>query len=227
MIGIISALNVEMESFRSFIQNPTSETIAGVSFVSGTVEGKEVVTAVGGIGKVAAAMCAQAMISTYHPDVIINTGIAGSLSNELAIGSIAISTAVIQHDVDTSVLGDPIGYLSEIKRIEIPADRTVSEHLIACAKVLGIRTVGGIIATGDQFIGSNEKKAYLQEKFHAIACEMEGGAVGQVCFQNRIPFCILRAISDSADASSKLDYHAFIEMAAAQSVRLLYAYIKA
>ena len=113
MIGIISALNVEMESFRAFIQNPTSETIAGIPFVSGTVEGKEVVTAVGGIGKVAAAMCAQAMISTYHPDVIINTGIAGSLSNDLAIGSIAISTSVVQHDVDTSVLGDPSGYISE------------------------------------------------------------------------------------------------------------------
>ncbi|MBQ8092790.1 MAG: 5'-methylthioadenosine/adenosylhomocysteine nucleosidase, partial [Clostridia bacterium] len=211
----------------SFIQDPISETIAGVSFVSGTVEGKEVVTAVCGVGKVAAALCTQAMISVYHPDVIINTGVAGTLSNDLSIGSIAVSTAVIQHDVDTSALGDPIGYLSEIKRIEIPADRNVSEHLIACAKVLGIRTVGGIIASGDQFIGSEEKKAFIQEHFNAIACEMEGGAVGQVCYQNRVPFCIMRAISDSADGSSKMDYHAFIEMAATQSVRLLYAYIRA
>ncbi len=227
MIGIIAAMNVEMESFRSFIQDPISDTIAGISFVSGTIEGKEVVTAVSGVGKVAAAMCAQAMISTYHPDVIINTGVAGSLSSDLSIGSLAISTAVIQHDVDTSALGDPIGYLSDIKKIEIPADRNVSEHLIACAKVLGIRTMGGIIASGDQFIGSDEKKAFIQEHFHAIACEMEGGAVGQVCYQNRVPFCILRAISDSADSSSNMDYNAFIEMAASQSVRLLYAYIRA
>ncbi len=227
MIGIIAAMNVEMESFRSFIQDPRSETIAGISFVSGTIDGKEVVTAVGGIGKVAAAMCAQAMISLYHPDVIIDTGVAGSLSGDLAIGSIAVSTAVVQHDVDTSPLGDPIGYLSDIKKVEIPADRTVSEHLIACAKVLGIRTVGGILASGDQFIGSDEKKAFIQEHFHAIACDMEGGAIGQVCYQNRVPFCVLRAISDSADGSSQMDYKAFIEMAAAQSVRLLYAYIRA
>lgn len=226
MIGILAAMNVEMESFRSFIQNPVSETVAGYSFVSGTVEGKEVVTAVGGLGKVGAAMCTQAMISAFHPDIIIDTGVAGSLSDELGIGSIAVSTSVVEHDMDTSPLGDPLGYLSDIKKIVIPADRQVAEHLIACAKVLGIRTVSGIIASGDQFVHSDERKNFIVKQFNAIACDMESGAVGHVCYQNRVPFCIVRAISDSADGSSHMDYNAFIEMAASQGVRLLYAYIR-
>ena len=227
MIGIIAAMNVEMESFRSFLQDAKTERIAGISFVSGFIDGKEVVTAVCGIGKVAAAMCAQAMISVYHPDSIINTGVGGSLSNELSIGSIAVSTAVVQHDVDTSGLGDPVGYLSDLKKIEIPADRALSEHVSACAKVLGLKTASVIIASGDQFICTEEKKEFIRNTFHAIACEMEGGAIGQVCYQNRVPFCIIRAISDSADDSSNMDYNAFIEMAAAQSVKLLYASVRA
>ena len=94
MIGIIAAMNVEMESLRSYIQNPVTETISGITFVSGTLEGSEVVTAVCGIGKVFAAMCAQTMILRYKPDCIVNTGVAGTLTDKLEIGSIAVSSAV-------------------------------------------------------------------------------------------------------------------------------------
>ena len=226
MIGIIAAMNVEMESLRSYMTNTTTETVSGVTFVRGTLEGKEVVTAVCGIGKVFAALCTQTMIMHYEPEAIINTGVAGTLTDALSIGSIAVSTAVVQHDMDTSPLGDPVGLISGINKIEIPADRLLTSKLFACAKVMGINTTAGVIASGDQFVASSEKKQLIVDRFGAIACEMEGAAVGQVCYVNKVPFCVLRAISDSADGSSHMDYPQFVKMAAEQSVNLMRRFIR-
>ena len=221
MIGIIAAMNVEMESLRSFMTDTTTETISGITFVSGTLEGKQVVTAVCGIGKVFAAMCLR-----YQPECIVNTGVAGTLSDKLTIGSIAVSSAVVQHDMDTSAIGDPVGLISGINKVQLPADPDLCGQLSACATVLGIRTETGVIASGDQFISSSERKDAIVKTFGAIACEMEGAAIGQVCFVNRVPFCVLRAISDSADGSSHMDYPTFVGMAAEQSVKLLRTFLK-
>ena len=227
MIGIIAAMNVEMESLRSYMTNTTTETVSGVTFVRGTLEGKEVVTAVCGIGKVFAALCAQTMILRYAPECIINTGVAGTLTDALDIGSIAVSSAVVQHDMDTSPIGDPIGLISGINMIEIPADKDLGTRLSACAQEMNVKTVTGVIASGDQFVASGERKAFITEHFSAIACEMEGAAIGQVCYVNSVPFCILRAISDSADGSSHMDYPVFVQMAAEQSVKLLRRFLAA
>ena len=221
MIGIIAAMNVEMESLRSHIENQVTEVISGVRFVRGMLEGKEVVTAVCGIGKVFAALCAQTMILHYAPDMIINTGVAGTLTDQLSIGSIAVSSAVVQHDMDTSPLGDPVGLIYGINKVELPADEDLCGRLSACAGALGISTVTGVIASGDQFVASSERKAFITEHFGAVACEMEGAAIGQVCYVNEVPFCVLRAISDSADGSSHMDYPTFVKMAADQSVALM------
>ena len=221
MIGIIAAMNVEMDSLRSYMKDTTTEVVSGVTFVRGTLEGQEVVTAVCGIGKVFAALCAQTMILKYAPSAVINTGVAGTLTGALDIGSIAVSSACVQHDMDTSPIGDPIGLISGINMIEIPADAQLGEKLCACAGELGVKTLCGVIASGDQFVASAQRKSFITEHFGAIACEMEGAAIGQVCYVNGVPFCILRAISDSADGSSHMDYPAFVELAAAQSVRLL------
>ena len=226
MIGIIAAMDVEMNSLRSFMENTETEVISGIRFVRGTLEGKDVVTAVCGIGKVFAALCAQTMILHYQPQSIINTGVAGTLTDALTIGSVAVSSAVVQHDMDTSPLGDPVGLISGINKIELPADRLLCGHLSACAKVMGIKTATGVIASGDQFVASAERKAFIVEHFKAIACEMEGAAVGQVCFVNRVPFCVLRAISDSADGSSHMDYPTFVKMAAEQSVALVRRFLR-
>lgn len=226
MIGIIAAMNVEMESLRSHMENAQTEVISGIRFVRGTLEGKEVVTAVCGIGKVFAALCAQTMILRYQPEFIINTGVAGTLTDELSIGSIAVSSAVVQHDMDTSPLGDPIGLISGINKVELPADCSLAESLSACATTMDIKTVTGVIASGDQFVANAERKAFIVENFHAIACEMEGAAIGQVCYVNEVPFCILRAISDSADGSSHMDYPTFVAMAAEQSVSLLRRFLR-
>lgn len=221
MIGIIAAMNVEMESLRSHMKNTETDVISGIRFVRGMLEGKEVVTAVCGIGKVFAAMCAQTMILRYHPDCIINTGVAGTLTDKLDIGSIAVSSAVVQHDMDTSPLGDPVGLISGINKVELPADVLLSEKISACAREMNIKTVTGVIASGDQFVASAERKAFIVDHFGAIACEMEGAAIGHVCHVNEVPFCIIRAISDSADGSSHMDYPTFVKIAAENSVALV------
>lgn len=226
MIGIIAAMNVEMDSLRSYMENTETEVISGIRFVRGSLEGKDVVTAVCGIGKVFAALCAQTMILHYQPDAVINTGVAGTLTDALTIGSIAVSSAVVQHDMDTSPLGDPIGLISGINKVELPADRLLTGQFSACAKVMGIKTATGVIASGDQFVASAERKAFITEHFKAIACEMEGAAIGQVCYVNKVPFCVLRAISDSADGSSHMDYPTFVQMAAGQSVALLRRFMR-
>lgn len=226
MIGIIAAMDVEMNSLRSFMEDTETETISGIKFVRGTLEGRDVVTAVCGIGKVFAALCAQTMILHYQPAAIINTGVAGTLTDALSIGSIAVSSAVVQHDMDTSPLGDPVGLISGINKVELPADRLLCGQLSACAKVMGVRTATGVIASGDQFVASAERKAFIASHFGAIACEMEGAAIGQVCYVNRVPFCVLRAISDSADGSSHMDYPSFVKMAAEQSVSLLRRFMR-
>lgn len=226
MIGIIAAMNVEMESLRSHIENPVTETVGGVTYVSGRLEGQEVVTAVCGVGKVFAALCAQAMILRYRPECIINTGVAGTLTDRLSVGDIAVSTGVVQHDMDTTPIGDPLGLISGINKVVLPADEALAEKLTACASALGIKTLPGIIASGDQFVASAERKAFIVGHFDAIACEMEGAAVGQACYVNGVPFCVLRAISDSADGSSHMDYPAFTRLAAEQSVRLLLAFLR-
>ena len=133
MIGIIAAMNVEMESLRSHIENPVTETVGGVTYVSGRLEGQEVVTAVCGVGKVFAALCAQAMILRYRPECIINTGVAGTLTDRLSVGDIAVSTGVVQHDMDTSPIGDPLGLISGINKVVLPADEALAKKLTACA----------------------------------------------------------------------------------------------
>ena len=226
MLGIIAAMNVEMENLRAFIKDPVEETVSGVRFVRGTLDGREVVTAVCGIGKVFAALCAQTMILRYSPEAVICTGVAGTLTDALSIGSIAVSSCVVQHDMDTSALGDPVGLISGLNLVQIPADEALANKFIACATALGLTTKLGPIASGDQFISSAERKSEIVRLFGAIACEMEGAAIGQVCHVNGVPFCVLRAISDSADGSSHMDYPQFVALAAERSVALLRAFLK-
>lgn len=227
MTGIIGAMHIEVETIKSLMENKISEKIGGVEYVKGTLHGKEIVIAVCGIGKVAAAMCAQTMILKYAPDCIINTGVGGSLSTRLAIGDIAVAESLVQHDMDTSPLGDPIGLISGINIVNIPADNDVinllSEGIETLENVKGMR---GIIASGDQFIASEEKKKSITGNFGAIVCEMEGASIAQVCYTNGVPFGVVRAVSDCADGSSHMDYGEFLPIAAANAAKLIEYFVK-
>ena len=226
MIGIIAAMVPEIEAVKAAMTEKSVKTISGIDFVSGKLYGKDAVVAKCGIGKVFAAICTQTMILTYSPDFIINIGVGGTLTDKLTIGDIAISSDVVQHDMDTSPLGDPVGLVSGINIVHFPADKKLTSGLLNAAKTVGVNSLAGTIASGDQFIASGERKAFIRDNFSAISCEMEGAAVGHVCYVNGTPFAVLRAISDSADDSSHMDYGEFVLLAAERSFKVISEFIK-
>ena len=226
MIGIIAAMDSEIAAIKNEMTDKTVETVSGIEFVKGSLCGKNAVVAKCGIGKVFAAICAQTMILKYSPALVINTGVGGSLSDKLGIGDIAVATDVVQHDMDTSPLGDPVGLVSEINIVHFPADPHAANLIKASADSLGINNVTGTIASGDQFIASREKKNYIRDNFGAIACEMEGAAIGHVCYVNTTPFAVIRAISDTADDSSHMDYGEFLKLAAERSFKVVTRFVR-
>ena len=226
MIGIIGAMGVEINALANLLENKQTETISGVEYMSGKIYGKDVVLAVCGIGKVFAAICTQTMILKYNPDVIINTGVAGTLTDKLSIGDIAIADSVVQHDMDTSPLGDPVGLLSGINVVKIPSDEKTYKKIEACVNATDTNYVVGTIASGDQFLASNDVKERIVKTFGAVAGEMEGGSIGHVCYVNRKPFCVLRAISDCADGTGAENYMEFLNIAAQKAVDVIKMFIK-
>ena len=221
MIGIIGAMSCETEALCAATENKTTECISGITYISGILEGKEVVIATCGVGKVYAAICAQTMILTYHPTLIINTGVGGTLTAELGIGDVAVASALVQHDMDTSAIGDPVGLVSGINKIYFEADEKTAKTLTNCVQESGLTAKCGVIASGDQFVASRERKDFIVATFGAIACEMEGAAIAHVATVNSIPFAVLRAISDEADGHATVDFPTFAAAAAKNSVAVL------
>ena len=226
MIGIIGAMQVEVEHIKAVMTDVETETISGIEFCRGKISGKDTVAAKCGIGKVFASVCAEAMILRYNPDVIVNIGVAGTLTDELNTTDIAVARSVVHHDLDTSPLGDPAGLISGINIINIECDEKVSSLLEKCVKSLGINCKTGVIASGDQFVCTTERKNFIRDTFNAIACEMEGASIGHVCYVNQTPFAVLRAVSDSFADDSHLDYQQFVSIAADNAIRVLSLFLQ-
>lgn len=227
MIGFIGAMDIEVNSLISILENKTLTKISGINFYKGVLYGKDVIIAKCGVGKVNAAVCAQTMILTYNPDVIINTGVAGTLSEKLSIYDVAIATDVVQHDMDTSPLGDPVGLISGINLVKIPCDIRISQLLYnSTSKLENTHCELGTIASGDQFLNSNNAKKRITDNFNAIAGEMEGASIGHVAYLNNIPFSVLRVISDNACGESNIDYPKFCEIAAQKSIEICKNFIE-
>lgn len=225
MIGILGAMDIELEALLRDMEEKEVEEVSSFCFYKGKIEGRAVVIAKCGIGKVAAGICAQTMILRYAPTLLVHTGVAGTLTTDLSVTDVAVGTKAVQHDMDTSPLGDPVGLISGINKIYFEADETAASLFLDIAKEDGIRALGGTIASGDQFITSAEAKDRIVKNFGAIACEMEGGAVAHAAYLNGTPFVILRAISDSADGSSHMDYPTFLPLAANRSYGMMKKFI--
>ena len=222
LTGIIGAMAVETNAIKALIENKKTERVSGIEFVSGKLYGKDVVVAQCGIGKAFAAICAEAMILKYSPDRIINVGVAGTLSDKVGLLDTAVSTAVVQHDMDTSPLGDPVGLISGINIVEIPASEALADEICNAGARIGLNCAKGVIASGDQFIADKKKKDFIRDTFGAIACEMEGASVGHVCYVNGVDFAVIRCISDNADSEAgEMDYPTLCEKAAENSQKLL------
>lgn len=222
MIGIIGAMAVEVENLIAVMSEQKIETISSIAYHIGVIEGIDCVVAQCGVGKVAAAVCAQTMILKYQPSVLINVGVAGGIGRDIHIGDIVIARGLVQHDMDTSAIGDPIGLISGINLVTIPAsDRLVGLVQSAAADVYDGGVHVGVIATGDQFICNGDKLSKLAEQFGAIACEMEGGSIAHVCYINHLDFVVIRAISDNADEQASTDFLSFAASSAHKITALL------
>ncbi len=225
MIGIICAMDIELEKILSLATDKESVSVGYFSYTKGKINGKETVMCVCGVGKVFSALCAHTMILSFSPDIIINVGVAGNLSDKLKIGDIAIARDLVQHDMDTSALGDPVGLVSGINVINFRCDASATKKIEDICSEMGIDHLVGTIATGDRFIASKDEKNRLVSVFDAVACDMEGGAIAQACYINNTPFAAIRALSDDADNGSPTDFGDFCRSSAEKSAEVLRRYI--
>ncbi|MBQ9228073.1 MAG: 5'-methylthioadenosine/adenosylhomocysteine nucleosidase [Eubacterium sp.] len=227
MLGIIGAMDVEVDALKARLDAPVTQRFGGCDFVSGTLDGVAVTVARCSEGKVNAALCTQIMIDRYAPDGIINVGVGCSLQKDIVIKNVVVATEVCEHDMDITPLGDPLGYINGIGMVKMPTDRTLSDALYAAAVDGGITVHRGCVASGDQFIASPEKKEWLNATFGAVCGEMEGGAIGHVCTANGVPFAVLRSVSDGGDDDAAMDFPTFKTVAAAVSTDIITRFLRA
>ena len=226
-IGIIGAMDPEVEILLSSLAEREQVEIGSVTFYLGTIYSKRVVIARCGIGKVFAAICAQTMILNFAPELIVNTGVGGGLARDIKVTDIVVATSLVQHDMDTSAIGDPKGLVSGINKIFFDADKAAADIVADAARRLGFTVHSGIIASGDKFIADKADKERISSDFGAAVCEMEGAAIAHVAFVNGTRFAVIRAVSDSADDGSSMDYMQFLPIAAERSSAITLALIEA
>ena len=214
-LGIIGAMQVEVEILLSAMHNKMEKTIAGSTFYEGTLENLDVVVVQCGVGKVNAAICTQILCSGFGITHLVNTGIAGSLSADLDIGDLVVSTDAMYHDFDCVHFGYPYGKVPGMDVISFPADETMISYAFAAAEAVNPgHTQKGRVASGDQFVAVKELKEKIIADTQGLCTEMEGAAIAQTAYRNGLPFVILRAISDKADDSAEMDYPTFERIAA-------------
>ncbi len=221
MIGIIGAMEIETRGIKNLMADATEETFASLTFTCGKIHGKDVVCAMCNPGKINAAICAQIMIMKYSPDIIINSGVAGSLTSDLSILDVAIAKSCVQHDFDTSALGAPKGMVEGTGTINFECSKKAVDTLLKACE--GDDPEVGVIASGDVFVSGDELKADIKNTFNAIACEMEGGAIGHVCYINNVNYGVLRVISDGAD---EMDFNTFKVKASEKSIEIMNKFVE-
>ena len=222
-IGIIGAMELEVEELKSRLVGEKVTKKAGMDFHEGFLGGAPVVIVRCGIGKVNAALCVQILADLFEVTHVINTGVAGSLNAKLDIGDILISRDAVHHDMDVSPLGYAPGIVPQMAESYFKADeRLIELAMNSCEKVNpDVRAMKGRVVSGDQFIASREVKDRLVSLFHGDCAEMEGASIAHGAYLNQIPFVIIRAISDKADDSAQMDYPSFEKAAAGHCARLV------
>lgn len=222
-IGIIGAMEEEVKRLKDKMQNVQINSIASMDFYEGKLEEASLVVVRSGIGKVNAALCTQILIDRYGIDLVINTGVAGSLRNEIDIADIVLSTDALQHDVDATGFGYKIGVIPQMKKSIFKADKNlINLAEKVCQEVLpSLGVHKGRIVSGDQFISDPKKKEWLVKTFGGYCTEMEGAAIAQAAYLNNIPFLIIRAISDKADHSAEMAFSEFEAIAIDNTIKLL------
>lgn len=222
-IGIIGAMDLEVDALKAQLNLDQEITKAGMTFCEGTLQGAQVVIVKCGIGKVNAGMCVQILADLFNVTHIINTGVAGSLNADLDIGDILVSADAVYHDMDVTIFGYAPGQVPGTARAEFTADAHMVELAMESCRNVNpdINCRSGRVVTGDQFISSKEVKDRLINCFGGFCAEMEGAAIAHAATSNNLPFVIIRAISDKADDSAEMDYPTFERAAAKHSAALV------
>lgn len=228
MLGIIGAMDEEVAKLKECMDDVQIESKASMDFYKGTIAGKDVVVVRSGIGKVNAGICTQILCDIYNVDAVINTGIAGSLNAKIDIGDIVLSTDTLQHDVDATGFGYELGVIPRMETSVFEADATLRKIAKECCERVNtdINVFEGRVVSGDQFISDKEVKDKIISNFDGFCTEMEGAAIAQAAYLNKVPFLVIRAISDKADDSATEDYPTFEKKAIMHSVNLVKEIIK-
>ena len=222
-IGIIGAMELEVEALKVKMKLERIVEKASMKFFEGTLNGKEVVIVQCGIGKVNAGICVQILADVFGVDAVINTGVAGSLRAEINIGDIVVSSDACEHDMDVRPLGYEPGIIPQLAESFFKADRTLVEQSVAVCKEVNpdISVYEGRVLSGDQFISDGDKKDWLISTFNGSCAEMEGAAIAHAAYLNNLAYVVIRAISDKADGSAHMDYPEFERAAAKHSAKLV------
>jgi adenosylhomocysteine nucleosidase len=221
-IGIIGAMDEEVDLLRSKLDGREDMNLAGSEFYKGKIDSLEVVLLKSGIGKVNAALGTALMIEKFHPDIIINTGSAGGFHKDLNVGDVVISTEVRHHDVDVTIFGYEYGQVPRMPAYFAPDEKLVSIAVKSAEKIDGIQVAEGLIASGDSFMNDPERVKFIRSKLPDLyAAEMEAAAIAQVAYQFEVPFVIIRSLSDIAGKDSNLSFDQFLETAAKNSAELI------
>ena len=221
-LGIIVAMEEELEVILKSMKKDKTETRANMEFHIGEISGKKIIAVICGIGKVNSAVCAQILISEYDVKSVINLGIAGGIGKDVVPGDVVIGNSLVQHDMDATAFGDPVGQVPRLDTFDFKADASlVKLAKEACESIEGHNSYTGVIATGDQFVADLDKIKWLSDTFHALACEMEGASIAQTCYLNNVPFVVIRSISDNANIGAHMDFEKFKYLAVENSSEIL------
>ena len=224
MIAVIGAMDKEIQALAEDMSGIDAVRDGYASIVTGTLWGRRAAVCRCGVGKVHAALAAQALILRYRPEALINIGVAGALWPDARIGDAVIASACVQHDVDTSPVGDPVGMISGIDKVYLPCDEALSRRLYDKAGAVCAGRFTGVIATGDQFIDTVEKKKLIHDRFGALVCDMEGGAIAQTAYEYAVPFAAYRCVSDTLTGNGA-EYRVNAALAAEKSRGILRAFL--
>lgn len=224
-IGVIGAMEEEVASLINQMEDAESKTMAGMTFNKGKLWNQDAVVVQSGIGKVNMAICTQILVNIYGVDMLINTGVAGGLYKDINVGDIVISSDALQHDFDVTGLGYKKSVIPGMETSVFTADTELVEMAKEACEIVNpeIQCFVGRVVTGDQFISDNGTKAALVKDYDGYCAEMGGASMAQVATLNKIPFVIIRAISDKADDSAPVAYETFEEQAIVHTVKLLAA----
>jgi adenosylhomocysteine nucleosidase len=227
LIGLISAMDEELVRFRDRVELDQTVKQAGIDFYFGRLAGQKVVLLKCGVGKVNGAVATQLLIDRFGVDAVIFTGLAGALVPHLKRGDVVVSNYVVQHDIDLTAFGRRPGEIPDLARMIEAEPKLVHLAADSAEEVFQAgdeerHVLVGTIATGDSFVANPEKIRWLQREFGAVATEMEGGAVGQVCQMNRVPFVVVRVISDGSGGGAAGEFIMFLDEASGVTFRIVY-----